>query len=457
MNVEPTATPNQGALARARDARRRTVEGGQSSSANPSIDETQVPQPDVPAPEAPPADPWTDVTPSDPADAPPPYAATPVGAEAVPAEALDDSSVAVDIDDANAPDAAADPASAGKGKKFGRNFFTVTKKEGGAKKEKKEKKEKEEPAKKEKKGKKEKKEPVTRTADVQLESGPPPAASGEAGAAMLTAGSWQLLVAYLFAASIVLMFASIKYVDDFGDLVESKFKDLANYGLSAAVISLVLCLALLVLSKKKPALLEKQVKVPKLGELSLLQLLALLLLLWWLLAATILTFEGPFVVTSNGYLSAWAALVLAAMLAAQLLEPVAAKLRSATSLSGRPKLLFWLTLCGGCVMLASIEHASGSSEGAWGVSVGVLTLVIAGAALLAPPVAAKMDADPKIGKALSALLLALWIPGAGVLTFEGPFLATGNGFFGAWGGLFCALLLVLLEFGLTPPALPLPQ
>ena len=31
------------------------------------------------------------------------------------------------------------------------------------------------------------------------------------------------------------------------------------------------------------------------------------------------------------------------------------------------------------------------------------------------------------------------------------------GFFGAWGGLFCALLLVLLEFGLTPPALPLPQ
>lgn len=429
MNVEePQSTPNQGALARARDARRRTAEGGGQLSA--ASEDTPV--------EAPPADPWTDVTPQDPADAPPPYASTPYNGEAAETEAVANAAVAVDIDEANAPSGeAAAPAPAGKGRKFGRNLFTVKKK-------------------KEDGEKKPKEETTTRT--VKLESGPPlPAAvTVEAGAASSAPQGWQLLVVYLEVASLVLMWASAKYVDDLPDGVSSKAESLGNYAVAASVLSLVLCLALHALSKFKPALLEKRVMTaPKLGELNLLQVLALFLLLWWILAATIVTFEGPFVVTSNGYLSAWAGLYFAAALAAQLLEPVAQKMRSAAELTGRPRLLAGIALCGGCVMLASIEHVDSEpfkSESAWGVSVGVLTLVIAAAALF---FAAKIT--PKAGKALSVLLLVMWVCGIGVLTFEGPFLATGNGFFGAWGGLFCAFLLVLLEFELKPPALPLPQ
>jgi hypothetical protein len=41
---------------------------------------------------------------------------------------------------------------------------------------------------------------------------------------------------------------------------------------------------------------------------------------------------------------------------------------------------------------------------------------------------------------LAAFLTIFWIAGAFVMTFRGPFLATGNGYFGAWGSLLAACL-----------------
>ena len=49
-------------------------------------------------------------------------------------------------------------------------------------------------------------------------------------------------------------------------------------------------------------------------------------------------------------------------------------------------------------------------------------------------------------RASAVLLLVLWIVAAGVLTFRGPFVATGNGFFGSWLGFVCALAFAWQEF-----------
>ena len=40
-------------------------------------------------------------------------------------------------------------------------------------------------------------------------------------------------------------------------------------------------------------------------------------------------------------------------------------------------------------------------------------------------------------------LFAWWLPGAGTLTFAGPFVRSSNGYFGAWGGLACSAWLAV--------------
>ena len=45
---------------------------------------------------------------------------------------------------------------------------------------------------------------------------------------------------------------------------------------------------------------------------------------------------------------------------------------------------------------------------------------------------------------IGVFLVVWWIPGAGVLTFVGPFVVTSNGYFGAWAGLLASLWLLSL-------------
>ena len=60
--------------------------------------------------------------------------------------------------------------------------------------------------------------------------------------------------------------------------------------------------------------------------------------------------------------------------------------------------------------------------------------------------AARQRCSAAIRRAAALLLLALWVVAAGVLTFRGPFVATGNGYFGTWLGFACALAFAWQEF-----------
>ena len=83
---------------------------------------------------------------------------------------------------------------------------------------------------------------------------------------------------------------------------------------------------------------------------------------------------------------------------------------------------------------ASVPYAA-SGTGAWGLSCGVISLVIAIALLMG----AGERLGPNPNMAVAGLLLIMWICAAGVLTFKGPFLSTGNGYFSAWFGLIFSL------------------
>ena len=79
-----------------------------------------------------------------------------------------------------------------------------------------------------------------------------------------------------------------------------------------------------------------------------------------------------------------------------------------------------------------------TQEHGWAVAVGAISV---GLALIHALVASfKPNLADKWAPYLSTILLLLWIPGAGVLTFRAPFLTTGNGYFASWAALVASLV-----------------
>ncbi|GAX78163.1 hypothetical protein CEUSTIGMA_g5605.t1 [Chlamydomonas eustigma] len=85
--------------------------------------------------------------------------------------------------------------------------------------------------------------------------------------------------------------------------------------------------------------------------------------------------------------------------------------------------------CQGLTLQASYNLCTNSFN-AWAVAVGTIstafTFIFAIMTLVANNMAEKM------APVLSIFLVLLWIPGAFVTTFNGPFLNTGNGYYASW-------------------------
>ena len=47
---------------------------------------------------------------------------------------------------------------------------------------------------------------------------------------------------------------------------------------------------------------------------------------------------------------------------------------------------------------------------------------------------------------MAYVLAVWWIAGVSVMTYKGPFLATGNGFFSAWAATYAAVAMAMDEF-----------
>jgi hypothetical protein len=146
--------------------------------------------------------------------------------------------------------------------------------------------------------------------------------------------------------------------------------------------------------------------------------------IWCSVGAFILTFSGPFTVTSNGYFASWGLVIFSLM---------------GVGLSGNSMKqsvvglgpLLGLGVSAIIVIFASANEIDGfySNESIYALVVACLTVIVV-AIFFAPP--EKVIPGTKFYFLL--LFSILWIVLAFLVTFRGPFLVTGNGYFGSWGG-----------------------
>lgn len=180
-----------------------------------------------------------------------------------------------------------------------------------------------------------------------------------------------------------------------------------------------------------------------------LQIVGIFLLLWWGFGAGFNTFLHPFTECGNGYFATWAAFYSSVYYCycfvpafARLVDNTKARSLGASHgeivvlvlfISSVTELIQAITLCND---LGHCDHQYG-----WAVAIGAISTFFSGLLLL--PKVSEVAAKGQVG--FSVLTAMLWVPGAGVLTFNAPFTALGNGYFATWVSFGCAVFWAYTE------------
>jgi len=185
------------------------------------------------------------------------------------------------------------------------------------------------------------------------------------------------------------------------------------------------------------------------------QFVAIALLAWWGAGAGVVTFRAPFVATGNGYFSAWLAFGAAGYFAfhqVPIVHWILVKLsKGANSLDHQ---LLWATFAASVIELATAATACDqigdkacrdNHNLGWGIACGAISTVMTLIAIFAPLGKFKMY--------YAIILALLWAFGAGVLTFDDPWVFTGNGYFSSWISFFCTALWTYLCIAEVYPSL----
>ena len=122
-------------------------------------------------------------------------------------------------------------------------------------------------------------------------------AAAQEGEALLPSAELAKNLGLTLAASIVLTFSTIVYMQ--GGL-HSYFYAQSAYALAVGLVSFAACVAALLVFKFSPAFLTKPIcRIGKLGTMRPQHLVAFFLAAWWSAGAFLLTFWGPVVSTAN--------------------------------------------------------------------------------------------------------------------------------------------------------------
>jgi len=224
----------------------------------------------------------------------------------------------------------------------------------------------------------------------------------------------------LFLASLVLLIQT-----SIDCTPTSDCKDYFAWGLACAVLSITFSLLLfLLLVRRGEAYDNKGIAVYK--------FLVTLLFAIWIPGAGVLTFRSPYVTTGNAYFACWLAFVASGYLFAAFWNikfPWGA-------FQDTPRVCLW------CVLLASVIELTASSiycppdqdctgRRAWALAVGIMSTSISFLTLVWYMLQPTLHKG--VLKVVGLLLFAMWIPGAGILTFDAPYRETGNAYFACWG------------------------
>eukprot|EP00533_Pseudo-nitzschia_delicatissima_P014160 CAMPEP_0197265028 /NCGR_PEP_ID=MMETSP1432-20130617/2156_1 /TAXON_ID=44447 /ORGANISM="Pseudo-nitzschia delicatissima, Strain UNC1205" /LENGTH=263 /DNA_ID=CAMNT_0042729731 /DNA_START=85 /DNA_END=876 /DNA_ORIENTATION=+ len=204
-------------------------------------------------------------------------------------------------------------------------------------------------------------------------------------------------------------------------LLGSSFGSTKNqaYGISVAVITMVTAAAALFLSEQMKATWAT------IGIY-----VNYFLVLWNTVGAIILTFQGPYYATTNGYFAIWAMVVFSVMASNLKTGAMTEKFKSSSALGG-------LMMASIVLMVAIIFIGAYDWRMIYGLIVACVTSVVCAIFIYLDQ---KGDSAKEVKKPVLGIFVLLWVAVVIVLTFSpGLFQLTSNGFFASWAGLIFTL------------------
>jgi hypothetical protein len=173
------------------------------------------------------------------------------------------------------------------------------------------------------------------------------------------------------------------------------------------------------------------------------------LLVWWTVGTGFMTFKSPFVGTSNGYFGAWLALFAAFMFCQGQSETLKGWIGR---VGGHGYLLVALIVASGTVFLQTLIHTIDHKHGYENETVAWICSVVS---LLLCLLVVVLTPQEDVLKWIVLAFFVLWAVGVGFLTFDGPYVFTGNAYFACWGALIVSKTFVWRLFpDLVPRTVP---
>lgn len=159
------------------------------------------------------------------------------------------------------------------------------------------------------------------------------------------------------------------------------------------------------------------------------------LLVWCVVGTCVLTFNGPFEITGNGYFAAWAMTVFAIQALADKRGLSRDEITNTVKGAGP---IVGLGVGALIVLIAASQsdfHGFRRGSRIYSLILSCVTIPIVAFSLVPADMVISGTKVPslKLNIIITGILAVCWILQASIATFHGPFLLTGNGYFGSWG------------------------
>ena len=164
------------------------------------------------------------------------------------------------------------------------------------------------------------------------------------------------------------------------------------------------------------------------------------LFVWCFIGTCILTFDGPYTFTGNGYFASWAMTIFAVQAAGVTASAMASAVQGLGAL-----LLFWVS---SLVVLVSVCVWDNGFDGAYKENL-IYSLILACVTLLVVGFLhyTKETAGGPVIFYTMVCFSIMWIVQAALVTFDGPFKLTGNGYFGSWAAAITSIFAAVAARG----------